>query len=183
MISSLKDEITELKLENTEIKKSLKNTQIELAEAKLRPAAVNSVPTPEIGVDISDLSERVRVIEDFNRRNNLIVDGLPEAKQENSEILQKKLVSTFESKFEVSPDIVAVHRLGSRTDLSDGPRPIIVKFKDLEQRQICLHSAPKLKGTNLFLRDDVCQTTLDIRRSKLSELKSKRAQGWHSRND
>jgi len=177
MFSTLREEIAELRSENSEIKKSLELTQAELAESKLKLVTERDTFSPSSCAEVSDLSERVRIIEDYNRRKNLIVDGLPEAKSENSEILQKKITSTFEDKFEISPSIASVHRLGSRINPSKGPRPVIVKFNDFEQRQTCFRSSPKLKGTNLYLRGDVCQATLDIRRSKLDELKSRRAEG------
>ena len=43
---------------------------------------------------------------------------------------------------------------------------------------LCLKSAPKLKGTKIFINEDLSRATLDIRRRKLDELKEIRAQGY-----
>ena len=43
---------------------------------------------------------------------------------------------------------------------------------------LCLKSAPKLKGTKIFINEDLSRATLDIRRRKLDELKERRAQGY-----
>ena len=43
---------------------------------------------------------------------------------------------------------------------------------------LCLKSAPKLKGTKIFINEDLSRAALDIRRRKLDELKEKRAQGY-----
>lgn len=48
----------------------------------------------------------------------------------------------------------------------------------VSHRQECLKSASKLKGTDIYLNEDVCKATLDIRRGKLDELKLKRRQGF-----
>ena len=41
------------------------------------------------------MSERIRAIEDYSRRNNVIVYGVPETKEENNEQLQAKIVNFF----------------------------------------------------------------------------------------
>ena len=41
-----------------------------------------------------------------------------------------------------------------------------------------LRKAPKLKGTNIFINEDVCKATMEIRKTKLKELKEKREQGF-----
>ena len=39
-------------------------------------------------------------------------------------------------------------------------------------------SVPKLKGTNIYVNEDVCKATLDIRKSKMGELKERKSQGY-----
>jgi len=181
MFSTLQQEISDLKSENQVIKQSLQATQSELTEAKLQrnvspPGNTERLLVGDSGRELLSLSERLRVVEDYTRRNNLVVDGLPEVPSENQESLQVKVSDTFRNKLSVEVGVTAVRRLGKKRS-EQGPRPVLVKFNSFQQRQSCMRSSSKLKGTNLFLRDDVCRTTQDIRRTKLDELKAKRSEG------
>ena len=75
----------------------------------------------------------------------------------------------------IDPDIEVVHRIG-RT-LGDRPRSVMIKLRQYKHRQECLNSASKLRGTNVFLNEDVSKATMQISEEKLPELKVKRRQG------
>ena len=42
----------------------------------------------------------------------------------------------------------------------------------------CVRAAPRLKGTNVYINEDVSRATLNIRREKLDELREKRRKGY-----
>jgi hypothetical protein len=115
-------------------------------------------------------------MEDYSRRNNLIIVGLDEIKEENNEKLHVHVKKLFGEKFQVKADIETVHRLG-RPD-SNRTRATIVKFKSFVDRQACLRSSAKLKGPRIFLSEDLSRASLEIRKSKLEELREKRRQGF-----
>jgi len=135
MFSTLQSEIKELRAENSDIKRSLSEALTELTEVKEVQSRASlgekvgggSVP----GHAIEQLSERLRVVEDFTRKSNIIVDGLAESKTENNETLQVKIKDTFIEKLSIDPNIITVHRLGKGAP-NKGPRPVIVKLRDFE---------------------------------------------------
>ena len=84
-------------------------------------------------------------MEDYSRRNNIVVDGIPERNDENNKQLQASVVNLFKVKLSIDPDIEVVHRIG-RT-LGDRPRSVMIKLRQYKHRQECLNSASKLRGT------------------------------------
>ena len=117
-------------------------------------------------------------MEDFSRKLNIVVDGLPESREENDEQLQAKIKRLLAERFQVESNFDVVHRLGSMRDPSnERPRSVIVRFKELPSRQACMRSSAKLKGTNIYLNEDLSKASMDILRSKLDELHEKRRQG------
>ena len=68
-----------------------------------------------------------------------------------------------------------VGRPGQQT--TNRPRPIIAQLESKHHKVKCLKSSGKLKGTTIFISEDVSKATQDIRDSKFSELKEKRSQG------
>ena len=131
------------------------------------------------GAGSGELGERLRCLEDYSRKNNLIIDGIPEPSGETTETLQSSIQRLFNEKLKLKPEIDNVHRIGSKGNKSDNrPRSVIIRMTKFHHRQECLKSAPKLKGTDIYINEDVCKATLEIRKSKIEELKLKRRQGY-----
>ena len=101
----------------------------------------------------SDFSERVRSLEDCSRSSNIIIDGIPETNDESNERLQVDISKILSEKMKVTPKISTCHRIGNKTPSRN--RPIIVKLSSQDDRNKCLRNAPKLKGTNIFINEDV----------------------------
>ena len=110
-------------------------------------------------VDVKSVSERVRSLEDYSRRNNIVVDGLVEDKEENSEKLQVNISKLLSEKLNLIPEIDVFHRLGKIDESTAKHRPVIIKFNKQEDKHSCLRSASKLKGTNIYLNEDVSKAT------------------------
>ena len=178
MFDSLKSDIDKLTKENWELRKSLEFSKGELAQikehVKQRDGEVKN--WTENTPHISMLADRIRALEDDARKNNIIAEGVSEIKDENNEKLQVAISKLFNEKLEVNPEITECRRIGSK-ELSSKPRPVIMKLKNDGDRLKCMKSAAKLKGTNVYLNEDVCKTTQEIRRAKLPELIEKRKQG------
>ena len=179
LFDSLKGEVKVVKCENDELRKSLEYTQAELQDMRKCLEEQRGMTTHRSShgeADENSLSERVRSQEDYSRRQNVIVEGLNEKSDENRETLQASVSRFFQDKLNVRPDIDVIHRIGRHT--KEKPRLIIVQFKTFRERQECLRAAPKLKGTNINVNEDVCKATLDIRKSKMGELKERKRQGY-----
>ena len=177
IIDALREEISQLKGDNDELR-SLEFTQAELTEMRKTCAIlngekqVNAVSYPEK----RELLERVRNLEDYSRRNNLIVEGLQEESDENNEILQTSMEKLLKEKLDFTPKIDVVHRMGKQLDNS--PRHVIFRLRTFRERQESLKLLPKLKGTNIYINEDISKATLEIRKTKLKESKDKAAKGF-----
>ena len=57
------------------------------------------------------------------------------------------------------------------------PRPIIAKLSSFNKKISCLKTSKELKGTNIYLYEDVGKATLDIHKQELGAPKKKRDQG------
>ena len=137
--------------------------------------------TIEQETSMGNMSERIRAMEDYSRRNNVIVDGVPENKEENNEQLQAKIVrinsdKLFKDKLGIEPDIEVIHRIWKSE--ADRPKSVILKIRSFKDRQDVLSAASRLCGTNVYLNEDVSRATMQIRREKFPELKERRKQGY-----
>ena len=179
MFESLDKKITELRDENSDLKRSLEFSQKELEIAKKSIAEHETQFKNYSNLDKSykDMSERLRSIEDHSRRNNLRVEGVTEIENENHERLQYHIQKMFSEKLKVDVSLESVHRIGGGPSDGRKPRALIAKLKTYAERQACLRSAANLKGTNIYLNEDVSRATHEIRSSKMEELREMRRQG------
>ena len=60
---------------------------------------------------------------------------------------------------------------------SDKPRSVVVKFNKYKDREVVLRNAKKLKGTSVFVNEDVSERVLSRRKEQMSQLKDARGQG------
>ena len=72
-------------------------------------------------------------------------------------------------------EIERAHRVGKF--MSDKPRPVIAKFLRFTDKQNILRNSRKLKGTNVFINEDLCEASMVKRRDLLPQLKQARGQG------
>ena len=158
IIDALREEINQLKGDNDELRRSLEFTQAELTEMRKTCAIlngekqVNAVSYPEK----RELLERVQNLEDYSRRNNLIVEGLQEESDENNEVLQTSMEKLLKEKLDFTPKIDVVHRMGKQLD--NNPRYVIFRLRTFRERQECLKLLPKLKGTNIYINEDISKS-------------------------
>ncbi|XP_046666597.1 uncharacterized protein LOC124358340 [Homalodisca vitripennis] len=96
-ITACEDELVRVNEENQRLWKELKSTKKELSD-----------------------------LEQYSHRNNLIIYGIPEDKNENIQHVMRRLAVTLQFENWSSSLMDAVHRMGKATQTQ--PRPIIVKF-------------------------------------------------------
>ena len=179
MFTDVKKEITALRQENTELKSSLQFTQAELDDLKgTTKSHGEQLQKVSQGLrDNEELEERVRIMDDNFRRNNIRIEGVPEGNSENFEQTQVRVESVIAEKLKVNVKIESANRVGSNIG-STKPRPIIARFPNFGERQKCMKAAPKLKGSNIYFNEDVCKKTMEKRKPKIEEMKMKRKQGF-----
>ena len=108
----------------------------------------------QLSSKVSHLEHRLDDFEQYSRRNSLIVYGIPEEEQENTD---KKIIEA--AKQHLNVDILATaidrtHRLGAKTDRTgeSRTRPIIVKFNSYNIRAVFYRARAGFKGRNIFVR-------------------------------
>ena len=169
-IEEVKNEVGELKKENDDVKRSLEFTQdmLETANSVIKDQQQRIEKLEAVHANSDGVSERLRTLEDYSRRNNIIVDGVMDEDGETAEKLQRDIEKLFSEKLDLKPAIDNIHRLGSKFNKRDSrPRSVIVKLTRFQDRQNCLKRSRLLRGTNVYINEDVCRATADIRKQKL----------------
>ena len=174
--ASLKAELDATKFELNETKQDVANKQIQIDQLSSKLEEFESA-IESYKFDPVPLFNRLDSLEDHSRRNNLRIDGVPEKPRENWEQTSleiKKLAEKIGIEHEVKID--RAHRLGTNSG-SSRPRTIIARFHHYGDREFFLRNSYKLKGTAVFVNEDLCQTSLNIRKEKLPELQQARREG------
>ena len=125
---------------------------------------------------IVDLEERVNYQEDYSRRSNVHIFGMEEREEETWEqtcIMVRKLC---EEKLQL-PDIQLerAHRVGQRNHQRS--RPFIARFMRFADREAVMRNVAKLRGTRIFINEDLCAASQALRKSQLPLLKQARSDG------
>lgn len=123
---------------------------------------------------VADLDQFVHsefdVHEQYSRRNNLRLFGIPELQGEQTDELVRSIV---EQKLGINLPGNAIcrsHRVGKPSSEKDiGPRPIIVKFLTYNIRRQVFTSKKKLKGTGITLREDLTRERQDVCRQAVNK--------------
>lgn len=126
---------------------------------------------------VKELEERANYQEDYNRRNNLQVVGVDENPEgETWEQTAVKVTKLLEDKLQLpNVELERAHRVGRRT--SDQHRPIVARFARFRDREAVMRNVSKLRGTRIFVNEDLCPASQAIRREKLPQLKQARSEG------
>ncbi|XP_052130284.1 uncharacterized protein LOC127751197 [Frankliniella occidentalis] len=149
-IDKLCSEVEKLKEELTE-----KDTKIKLLE--------------------SSVHNKCDELEQYGRRNNIRIFGVPEANSENTDDLvidvARKINVTLEKW-----NIDRSHRVGKAG--GDRPRPILVKFTSYGARRAVFQAKKQLKSTRITIREDLTQARLSLMRKTMDSYSEKNV--WSS---
>ena len=137
----------------TTIKKSV-NATIERKDAEIR----------DLQTRLTNVEERCDDLEQYSRRNTVRIRGVAEALNENTDIVVKELAARKLSVDISDSDVVRSHRVGRRAEDRSTPRDIIVRFTTHNTKTSVMRSARKLKGTHVFINEDLTKTRATIAR-------------------
>lgn len=115
---------------------------------------------------IKDLPEICNYQEDHSRRNNLQDETWEQAATEVAKLLEDKLEL---------PDmqLERAHRMGQRFE--NRTRPIIARFTRYCDREAVMRNVYKLKGTKIFINEDLCPSSQNIKRAQIPSSKKQGA--------
>lgn len=106
--------------------------------------------------NISNLQIRCDSLEQYSRKNNVRIYGVPKTEAEDTYDTVVKLCNEKMGLDIVTADIDICHRLPGRNNRGDDP--IIVKFVRGAAKERVLKSRSRLKGTKIIIREDLTRT-------------------------
>ncbi|XP_040078360.1 uncharacterized protein LOC115313979, partial [Ixodes scapularis] len=120
------------------------------------------------------ITRKVDDLENRSRRSNLIVYGIKEQENENSQTLERVVVGEIlERILSVQiADIERIHRLGKQAD--NKIRPVILKLLDSRDKSKILKNCVKLKGTHFSIGEDFSRHVQQIRKKLWDGTKANR---------
>ena len=133
----------------------------------------------EQSITMKALYSKIDKLETYSRRNNVRIDGLTELNNENYQQTQKKVDCLFKEKLQLkNVKIETAHRLPrSNLNARSQPRTIIAKLTSIIDKDETMKNKHKLKGTGIFINEDLSEGTIKTRQEKLPELQAARNAG------
>lgn len=188
MLSDVTSRLRQLEVRNAELIHSLEFTQQELDTLKNENKTLKEEITHlkeerdkqgELEVKLNNLNRRIDYQEDYSRRNNLRFDGLPEQPNETWEVTQEKIQRLLREKFDLGMvQLERAHRVGPKPDPErNRPRTIIARFAKFDDRQQALRNSAKLRNTNIYINEDLCESSMQARRAQIPDLRRAKAEG------
>ena len=111
--------------------------------------------------DNKALREELDTMEQYSRRNCLVVHGIPEINEHTGAAVLH--VFNDQLNVRVTPDCIdRSHRLGRFQPSSNNPRPVIVQFVSYETRRQVFSAKRRLKGSKIVITENLTK-----RRSEL----------------
>lgn len=126
---------------------------------------------------VINLEKRANYQEDYNRRNNLKISGVAERDcTETWEQTAEVVKILFEDKLQLPKiNLERVYRMGQHQD--DNPRTIVAHFSSYADREAVLRNVNKLKGTGIYISEDLCSTSQEIIRDQPPRLREAMVEG------
>ena len=124
-----------------------------------------------------ELERRSNSQEDYSRRNNIRISGMAEPPGgETWEQTAVAVVSLLGDKLQPpGVKVERAHRVGQPQP--SRPRTIVACLARYSDREAALRNAKKLRGTNIFINEDLCQASQSLVKMQLPQLKQARSEG------
>ena len=119
----------------------------------------------ELTDKVSNLSVQVDKQEQYSRRNCLLIHGVEENRNEDTDTLSINIVNEHLG-LDIQPsDIDRTHRIGNKNKVRKKGRAIIIKFTRYNTRKKVFMNKRKFKGTNI----SVTESLTSLRMTKLKD--------------
>lgn len=115
------------------------------------------------------------------RKNNVVMFGIKEPVNENREQLKETIQSVLKDKMKVIIALTEINdflRMGRREPKKN--RPILVKFVTYWKKMEVMAQRSNLKGTDIFIENDLCKEDEDKKKALISIMKDLRQKGEHA---
>ena len=177
IVDSIRKDVSHLQTENSELKKSLEFAYAEVSELKKICERLScDLNALKNGTTDEELPERVRFLEDHARSNNIRISGITHMPNETSEQTIKIAQDLIKDKLKLN-DVKVVSAFRSR-GFAGEEKQVVASLLCSSDKLKCLKAKKSLRGTNVFINEDVSKKTFQIRKTKLPELKKLRDEGF-----
>ncbi len=124
-----------------------------------------------------ELEDRANYQEDYNRRNNLQIVGVEEPSEgETWEQTAVKVSELLTNKLELpNIELERAHRVGQRD--AHRHRTIVARFTRYGDREAVMRNVTKLKGTRIYITEDLCPASQNIRKAQIPAMKQAKSEG------
>ena len=181
VIDQLKGRIQTTEGAITDFIKSLEFFQAEIIDLKNQMKVLQQSNTEkQVEIDglrtiVVELQQRVNYQEDYSRRNNVRITGLQEHQggetwEQTSVNVSKLLKETLQLP---SIKLERAHLVGPFNP--SRPRTIVARFEKYGDSEAVSRNARKLKGSGIYIDDDLCSTSQEVKRKKTTAPKTSTA--------
>ena len=159
----------------TDLKQSLEFTQEQMKEEinkikkDLKDLDKNINEVQQDLLDPKYVSSKLIELEDLSRRNNLLIDRIDEKPNETWDEYEARAQELIEVNLRITDSIEyeRCHRISAQTNSfknQNRSQTIICKVTKFKDKQKILKSAKCLKDTGIFIYEDFCKDTMDLRK-------------------
>lgn len=187
IMSNTTKRVDDLLKELQDLKSSLHFTQKEVDELKVSQKQIKEGWISNVD-DLQKLAETMLALdlkadhlEAQCKKNNIVIDGIPELPNEKWQDSEEKVKHIFQDKLKLdAKDMIIdrVYRIGKfKSANSSKPRPVMVRFLSQKAKQQVMEKAKYLKGTKIFLNEDYPESVRQKRKELLPAMRAARERG------
>lgn len=180
---SLKDIYNLINTVNTNLTQKVDNIEKDITDLALRiNKEVNDIKShvDKLKIENAVLRNRLKTTERQIKRNNLVIYGIVEEDDETQENVLESFVVLLNEKLQVNlctKDFTNCYRLGRKSNRS---RPILVTLMSNFHKQLILRQRAQLKGTSVFINEDLTIEDRNERKVLIEALKGARAKNQNA---
>lgn len=175
-INDLTDTVYEIKSQLETSQNEVKQLKLELSKCKDELQTKYTV-IDSLQNNITHLENKISSIENHTRKKNIRIDGISENNQENWEQTQIKVQKLIDETLQLNDvKVDFAHRISSKDDIKPIKTIIARMSHDMDKDKI-LKNTWRLKGSNIYISEDLSELTLEKRKSKLPEMKKAKEEG------
>nr|CAH7757988.1 unnamed protein product [Callosobruchus chinensis] len=117
------------------------------------------------GIKIEESNRKIEQLQQFSKRCNLRVFGIPESNNEKCREVLHNVIKTKLKLTSITPeDIEMAYRCGSKKE--GPPRAILVRFYSAKMKNEVYFNKKNLKGSGITIREDLTATRMKIVKEK-----------------
>lgn len=164
-MSLLLSKMTEqLNIQTNTLTENITASVLQKVDEKIQPILEEN---KKLKSEVETLSKKINYLEANSKRNNIILHGLPESKEENHEDLTTLVTSTL-SEIDVkleNGEIDRLQRLGKRGVEEGKTRPVVLVTTTLQKKIQILKNKKKMKS-NTYITHDLPKEALQLKKEK-----------------